>query len=39
MIAIRRHIHVEPVVLTGQLFESLALRLRDEERKEDTDQP
>src|ERR1700733_7235941 len=39
MIAVRRNFHVEPVVLTSQFFESFMLRFRDEERKENTDQP
>lgn len=39
MIVIRRNLHVEPVVLTSQFFESFAFRFGDEERKENTDQP
>ena len=39
IIIVRRNLHVEPMVLTSQLFESLALRLRDEQRSEDADQP
>jgi hypothetical protein len=34
-----RSLHVQPMVLAGQLFESLAFRFRDEQGSEDSDEP